>query len=55
LTNEHFANLKKHSWDTQNKNNNPIFIRDTEDYFQLFGKVAKSGEKAVERLLALEA
>jgi hypothetical protein len=44
LTNEHFTKLKKHSWDTQNKINNPTFIRDTEDYFECFEKVPKSGE-----------
>jgi len=44
LTDEHGTNLKKHSWDTQNKNNNPVLIGITELFFVKTEKVRKSGQ-----------
>jgi hypothetical protein len=49
LTYKHFAKLK-HSWDTQNKNNNIALIGITEDYFENSQKVRKSGRLANKNL-----
>jgi hypothetical protein len=44
LTDEHCTKLKKHCWDTQIKNNNPLFIGSTELFFEKIEKVRKSGQ-----------
>ena len=43
---KHFTKLK-HSWDTQNENNNTVFIGIAEDYFDFSEKVRKTGDLAV--------